>query len=79
MSSCERFRNYPLGNRFAVLTDHKAIILALKEPYGNKSYQSRLTLWADRLLLFDSEVNHVPGVTLGVVDFMSRHPTFAAP
>ena len=39
--ACEDFRTYLLGNRFQVLTDHKAIILALNENYNNKSYQSR--------------------------------------
>ena len=76
--ACEHFRTYLLGNRFQVLTDHKAIISALSENYNNKSYQSRLSRWADRLLLFDFEVNHVPGVTLGIVDYLSRYPTFSA-
>ena len=77
--ACEHFRTYLLGNRFQVLTDHKAIISALSENYNNKSYQSRLSRWADRLLPFDFEVIHVPGVTLGIVDYLSRHPTFSAP
>ena len=37
--SCEHFRNYLLGNHFVVLTDHKAIILALKTKRGNKTHQ----------------------------------------
>ena len=77
--ACEHFRTYLLGNRFQVLTDHKAIISALSENYNNKSYQSRLSRWADRLLPFDFEVIHVPGVTLGIVDYLSRYPTFSAP
>ena len=68
-----------LGTRFQVLTDHKAIISALSENYNNKSYQSRLARWADRLLPFDFEVIHVPGVTLRIVDYLSRCPTFPAP
>ena len=62
-----------------MLTDHKAIISALNENYNNKPYQSRLARWADRLLPFDFEVIHVPGVTLGIVDYLSRYPTFSAP
>ena len=62
-----------------MLTDHKAIISALSENYNNKSYQSRLARWADRLLPFHFEVIHVPGVTLGIVDYLSRYPTFPAP
>ena len=77
--ACEHFRTYLLGTRFQVLTDHKAIISALNENYNNKSYQSRLARWADRLLPFDFEVIHVPGVTLRIVDYLSRYPTFPAP
>ena len=61
------------------MTDHRAIISALNESYNNKSYQSRLARWADRLLPFDFEFIHVPRVTLGIVDYLSRYPTFSAP
>ena len=77
--ACEHFRTYLLGNKFEILTDHKAIISAPKEHRGNKPYQSRLTRWADRLLPFDYDIRHVPGATLGMVDYLSRHPTFDAP
>ena len=74
--ACEHFRTYLLGNRFRVLTDHKAISSALNENYNKKSYQSRLSRWADRLISFDFEVFHIP---LGIVDYLSRYPTFSAP
>ena len=77
--ACEHFRAYMLGTRFQVLTDHKAIISVLNESYNNKSYQSRLARWVDRLLPFDFEVINVPGVTLVIVDYLSRYPTFPAP
>ena len=77
--ACEHFRTYLLGTRFQVLTDHKAIISALSENYNNKSYQSRLARWVDHLLPFDFEVFHVRGITLGIVDYLSRYPTFPAP
>ena len=73
MYACE------LGKRFVILTDHKAIISALIETYGKKSYQSRLSRWADRLIPFDYVIEHVPGPSLGIVDYMSRDPTFNAP
>ena len=62
-----------------MLTDHKAFISALYENYFNNSYQSRLARWADRLLPFDFEVIRVPEATLGIVDYLSRYPTFPAP
>ena len=77
--SCEHFRNYLLGNHFVVLTDHKAIVLALRTNRGNKTHQSRLTRWADRLLPFDFDVFHISGCKLGIVDYLSCFPTFEAP
>ena len=62
-----------------VLTDHKAIISALKTNRGNKTHQSRLTRWADRLLPFDFDIFHISGCKLGIVDYLSRFPTFEAP
>ena len=77
--SCEHFRKYLLGYHFVVLTDHKAIISALKTNRGNKTHQSRLTRWADRLLPFDFDIFHISGCKLGIVDYLSRFPTFEAP
>ena len=77
--SCEHFRTYLLGNHFVILTDHKAIISALKTNRGNKTYQSRLTRWADRLLPFDFDIFHISGCKLGIVDYLSRFPTFESP
>ena len=77
--ACEHFRTYLLGQRFFILTDHKAIVSALNETYGKKSYQSRLSRWADRLIPFDYQIEHIPGSSLGIVDYMSRYPTFEAP
>ena len=77
--SCEHFRTYLLGNHFVILTDHKAIISALKTNRGNKTHQSRLTRWADRLLPFDFDIFHISGCKLGIVDYLSRFPTFEAP
>ena len=45
-------------------------------PIGKKSYQSQLTRWADRLLPFDFNVNHLSGCKLAIVDYLSRFPTF---
>ena len=53
--SCEHFRTYLLGKRFVIPTDHKAIISALNETYGKKSYQSRLSL-AGRTASFRSTI-----------------------
>ena len=77
--SCEFFRNYLLGNQFQILTDHKAIVTALTENRGNKTYQSRLTRWADRMLPFEYTISHIAGAKIGMADYLSRSPKFEAP
>ena len=71
----EHFRNYIYGEKFQVISDHKALETALKSNHGNKTYSSRLTRWIDRLLPFDMEVIHQPGRTMGLADYLSRYPT----
>ena len=77
--ACEHFRTYLLGQRFVTLTYRKALISALNETYGKKSYQSRFSRWAERLNPFDYQIEHIPGSSLGIVDYMSRYPIFEAP
>ena len=71
----EHFRNYVYGVQFKIISDHKAFMSVLKSNRGNKTFSSRLTRWVDRLLPFDFEVVHVAGRTLGMADYLSRHPT----
>ena len=75
VSAVEHFRKYIYGTKFEVVSDHKALETALKSNHGNKTYSSRLTRWSDRLLPFDMEVIHQPGRTLGLADYLSRHPS----
>ena len=75
MWSIELFKNYVYGTRFGVVSDHKALQTVLKSNKGNKTYSSRLTRWVDRLLPFDFIVTHTPGRTLGMADYLSRHPS----
>ena len=46
----------------------------MKEYRSNKSYNSRLTRWIDRLLAFDFNIEHIPGAKMGLVDYISRQP-----
>ena len=48
--SVDRLKHYLLGKEFVIATDHKALVSALDENGSNKTYQSRLTRWVDRLL-----------------------------
>ena len=71
----EHFKNYLYGIKFQVVSDHKALATVLKSNKGNKTYSSRLTRWVDRLLPFDFEIFHAPGRTIGIADYLSRHPS----
>ena len=70
----EHFKNYVYGVPFAIVSDHKALQSVLKSNKGNKTYSS-LTRWVDRLLPFDFSIVQTPGRTLGMADYLSRHPS----
>ena len=72
--SIDRFKHYSLGKEFVIATDHKALVSALDENRSNKTYQSRLTRWIDRLLPYQFKVVHIPGIDMGIVDYLSRDP-----
>ena len=46
----------------------------MKENRWNKSYNTRLTRWIDRLLPFQFDIEHLPGAKMGLVGYISRHP-----
>ena len=71
--STHHFRYYLLGNRFELLTDHKALLSALRNNRANKTYQSRLVRWVDKLLPYDFTVNHLAGSEMGFTDYLSRN------
>ena len=72
--SVEHFKYYLYGKPFTVITDHRAHLSIMRENRSNKSYNSRLTRWVDRLLPFDFSIDHLSGSKLGLVDFISREP-----
>ena len=55
-----------------MITDHKVILSALRNNRANKTYQSRLVRWVDKLLPFDFTVNHLAGKEMGMTDYLSR-------
>ena len=75
MWAVEHFRKYVYDIHFKIISDHKALLSVLKSNRGNKTFSSRLTRLVDRLLPFDFEVVNVAGRTLGLADYLSRHPT----
>ena len=58
-----------------VVTGHRALLSIMKENRSNKSYNSRLTRWIDRLVPFQFNIAHLPGAKMGLVDYISRHPS----
>ena len=72
--SVEHFKYYLYGKPFTVITDHRALLSIMRENRSNKSYNSRLTRWVDRLLPFDFSIDHLPGSKMGLVDYISRDP-----
>ena len=70
----EYFKYYLFWKNFSVLTDHRALLSVLKSHRSNRSYNSRLTRWIDRLLPFDFNIEHNPGTRMGLVDYISRQP-----
>ena len=73
--STEYFKNYLYGKHFTVITDHRALLSIMKENRSNKSYNSRLTRWVDRLLPFQIDIEYLPGAKMGLVDYISRNPS----
>ena len=72
--SVEHFKYYLYGKPFTVITDHRALLSIMRENRSNKSYNSRLTRWVDRLLPFEFSIDHLPGSKMGLVDYISRDP-----
>ena len=72
--SIDYFKYYLYGKNFTVVTDHRALLSILKEHRSNKSYNSRLSRWIDRLLPYNFTIEHVPGAKMGLVDYISRNP-----
>ena len=75
--SLEHLKYYLFGSHFTLQTDHQASLSALKNNRGNKTYQSRLTRWVDRLLPFHFKVEHIAGKDMGFADYLSCHPNSA--
>ena len=74
MWSVEYLKYYLFGKSFTIITDHRALLSIMNEHRSNKSYNSRLTRWIDRLLPFDFNIENTPGAKMGLVDYISRQP-----
>ena len=66
----EHYRQYLLGRRFLVRTDHQALrwLFSLREP------KARIARWIEILSAFNFEVEYRPGKKHGNADALSRCP-----
>ena len=72
--SIDYFKYYLYGKIYSVVTDHRALLSILKEHRSNKSYNSRLSRWIDRLLPYNFTIEHMPRAKICLVDYISRNP-----
>ena len=73
-SAVDRYKRYLLGKEFTITTDQKALFSALDQNKSNKTFESRLTRWVDRLLPFQFKKVHIRGKDMGIVDYLLRDP-----
>ena len=60
------------GAEFEIVTDHKALLLALKANQSSKTMHSRLTRWVNRFIPFNFKIRQIPGKDMGFTDLLSR-------
>ena len=75
--ACERWHFYLYGRSFTIRTDHQALTTLLSAK-GVGRRPMRLMRWADRLLQYNFQVEHLPGKSNVVADMLSRHAATAS-
>ena len=65
----EHFGNYLYGAEFEIVSDQKALRLALSANHSNKTMHSRLSRWVNKLLPFNFKISHIPGKDMGLLTF----------
>ena len=73
------FKYHLLGSKFELITDHTALLSALKPNRANKSRQSILIRWVDKLLPYTFKIKHLPGKDMGFTNYLSRKPHLKPP
>jgi hypothetical protein len=73
--SCNRFREFLLGSKFTIRTDHKPLLKLLgSNELIPTNVSPRMQRWALRLAQFDYEITHIKGVDNLQADCLSRLP-----
>ena len=75
MFGVARFREYLLGGRFQIRTDHKPLVKILgRENAIPVNCSARLQRWNLRLSPYNYAISHIPGKSNCISDFLSRLP-----
>ncbi|KAK9712529.1 RNase H-like domain found in reverse transcriptase [Popillia japonica] len=69
---CNRFRQYVLGHKVKVETDHKPLVVLFNKPLSE--VPPRLQRMMLNLQQYDLEVSYIPGKFLYIADTLSRAP-----
>lgn len=75
MHALAKFRQYLVGNRFRVRTDHNTLRFFLEQ----KQLQERQHKWISKIQAYDFDIEYVKGKNNVVVDALSRRPTTLSP
>ena len=70
MHALAKFRQYLVGNRFKVKTDHNSLRFFLEQKELNKRQQK----WVSKVQAYDFEIEYVIGKSNVVADALSRRP-----
>ena len=71
--ACEKFRDYLIGKKFSIETDHKPLVPLLNSKYLD-SLPPRILRFRLRLMRVDYTISHVPGKLLYTAGTLSRAP-----
>ena len=70
MHALAKFRQYLVGNRFKVRTDHNSLRFFLEQ----KQLQERQQKWVSKIQAYDFDIEYVKGKNNVVADALSRRP-----
>jgi len=70
MHALAKFRQYLVGNKFKVKTNHNSLRFFLEQKELNERQQK----WVSKVQAYDFEIEYVKGKSNVVVDALSRRP-----
>ena len=71
MHALAKFRQYLVGGKFKIKTDHNSLKYFLEQ----KNLNERQQKWVSKIQAYDFEIEYVKGKHNIIVDALSRRPT----